>query len=123
MFDLIENGDRIAKEFFPKRLPAARVNYSAWTQRVEVYLSNNPVALVRFRHAEPVLQVPSGMPSNTGAQWAKLRGQLAVLIELANERQHQKRDEVMTLKPGVWGLAVDLKAAWRKLMALWQKPR
>ena len=109
MFDLIENGDRIAKEFYPKRLPAARVNYSAWTQRVEVYLSNDPVALARFRHAEPVLQMPIGMPSNVGGQWAKLRGQLAVLIELANERQHQKRDEVVTLKPGMWAWPSTLK--------------
>ncbi len=35
----------------------------------------------------------------------------------------QKRGELLTLKPGLWGLSVDLKEAARRMSSLWQRWR
>jgi hypothetical protein len=35
--------------------------------------------------------------------------------------QEESGKEVVTLKPGYFGMSIDLKAAWRALMARWRR--
>jgi hypothetical protein len=78
----------------------------AWSRSVEEYLKDDPVALTRFRNAQPISGVHPDIAAAVANHWKKLQGQLAVLTDLARD---------FALSPTLWGLGVNLKAAWRKL--------
>jgi sugar phosphate isomerase/epimerase len=120
----ISEGEQIAAECSrAKFVSGVEERHASWSQRVREYLKDDSVALARFRNAQPVLHVHTGLASSVAGHWQRLQGQLAVLVELAKEREQAKPDEVFALKPAAWGLGVDLEAAWRKIRARWRRGR
>lgn len=112
--DLIKEGEQIAADARGgKNVKGFRERCSAWSRQVEDSLRDDPIALARFRHAPPVPDAQArAIVSGLAGHWQKLTGQLALLIEIARERGEP---EAVTLKPGAYGISVDLKLVWREL--------
>src|SRR6478736_9162715 len=117
LIELIEEGRQIAVGA-GKNVTGFRERCSAWSRKVEAELRDDALGLMRFNNALPIPRIPSGIPFGIADFWQKLQGQMAVLIELAKER---KEPEALTLKPGAYGMNLDLKVAWRKLWVWWSK--
>lgn len=50
------------------------------------------------------------------------KGQM-FLAEPANNGARSRGDELLQLKPGLWGISIDLKAAWRRLVHWYSSQR
>lgn len=122
LIDYVREGQQIASDCHRsgKFVAGVKDRYASWLQSVEEHLKGDPVTLARFRNAQPVPDLPADIVT---AQWQKLQGQLAVLVELARERGEAKPEEVFALKPTRVGVGDDLKAAWRKIVARWHRGR
>ncbi|MGH8615512.1 MAG: hypothetical protein ACREYF_26710 [Gammaproteobacteria bacterium] len=117
----IRQGEQIASGCrSSKSLKGLKTRYVAWSRSVEKYLKDDPVALARFCNAQPVSHIHPDTAVAVANHWKKLQGQLAVLTELARERE---QEEVFALSPILWGWGAGLKSAGRKLKDWWRKRR
>jgi hypothetical protein len=48
------------------------------------------------------------------------RAQSRRLHETAEHRPGEQRPELIELKPGIWGISLNLKAVWRRITAWWK---
>ena len=121
LIEYIRQGEQIASGCRgSKSVKGVKARYVAWSRSVEECLKDDPMALARFRNAQPVLDVPPDIAAGVANHWKKLQGQLAVLNKLARERE---QEEVFALSPILWGWGTGLKAAGRKLKEWWRKCR
>jgi hypothetical protein len=114
---LVTEGQRLVEDAREHRIAEFGTRSEAWARKVELALADNPIALVRFKQAQSITTPTPGITYGTINDFFLLRGRLAVLTEIATEHQRLKRDEVLVLKPSLWGVGLDLKAAWRR----WRK--
>ena len=109
LLDLVREGEQIAAGCrASKFVKGVKARCVAWSRSVEEYLKDDPVALTRFRNAQPISGVHPDIAAAVANHWKKLQGQLAVLTDLARERE---QEVVFALSPTLWGLGVNLKAA------------
>ena len=119
LIDLIKDGQKLVADARKQRTTDYESRCAAWAKRVEFALQNDAVDLVRFWEAERSTNVEPGIPNTIMRDWQMTRARLVLLIEIARERQGHKVAEVVTLKPTLWGIGVDLKTAWRR----WRRKR
>ena len=101
LIEYIRQGEQIASGCRgSKSVKGVKARYVAWSRSVEECLKDDPMALARFRNAQPVLDVPPDIAAGVANHWKKLQGQLAVLNKLARERE---QEEVFALSPILWG--------------------
>jgi len=117
LIPLIEEGEKIAASdaTAPRDF---RERCAAWAKKVIRELEDDPLALARFTTAKPFAHDDTVIPFGIAVHWRRLKGQLAVLIELEKERP-----KAMTFKPGVYGDYTDPKAILQNLKAWWKRPR
>jgi hypothetical protein len=113
LIGLIKEGQKIAAGAFGgKAVKGFRERCGAWSQKVEEELQDDAFARARFESAQPILHEQAGIPFGVAAHWQRLKGQLAVLIELEKERP-----KAVTFKPGAYGIHANPQVIWRNLKA------
>jgi hypothetical protein len=112
LLPLIGEGQNIAEG----GVEGFRVRYGAWLRKVKDELQDAPLLLARFKNAQPITHAQPG-PSGIAAHLRKLRGELAVLIELENDRP-----EAVTSKPELYGVHANPKEIWRNVRDWWKRP-
>jgi hypothetical protein len=117
LIPLIEEGEKIAASdaTAPRDF---RERCAAWAKKVIGELEDDPLALARFTTAKPFAHDDTVIPFGIAVHWRRLKGQLAVLIELEKERP-----KAMTFKPGAYGDYTNPKAILQNLKAWWKRPR
>jgi hypothetical protein len=121
LIKFIREGEQIARGCrASKSAKGVKARYVTWSREVEECLKDDPSALARFRNAPLVSEVPADIGRGVANHWKKLQGQLAVLGELARERE---QEEVSALSPILWGWGNGLTTAGRKLKEWWRRRR
>jgi hypothetical protein len=96
-----------------------------------------PTIDIRFpgvgeRGASPSYLAPAGSllaPAPTAAEilgGSRTAAPSAPLLEIAAPASlppEVKKNELLTLKPTIWGMSVDLKEAWRRLWSWWKEQK
>lgn len=118
LIDLVKDGQKLVADARNQRTEDYGSRCAGWAAIVKTALQDDPLALARFEQAAPLNDDESGIPYGFLRDRQMTRARLAVLIDIARERQRQKWDDILTLKPSMWGMGIDLKAAWHRWRAM-----
>ena len=107
---LVTEGQRLVEDAQNQCFDDYTARCEAWRLKVEGALKGKPLALARFRQAQPINTVQSGIPYGVRSDFALLRGRLVILTyieqELEQERRHAIRSWAATIIGiiGVWAI-------------------
>jgi hypothetical protein len=98
---LVTEGQRLVEDALEQRTADYDARCEAWRLKVEQALKGKPLALTRFRQAQPINMPQSGIPYGIMSDFALLRGRLFVLTQIEQESEQERRQAMRS-----WGVAI-----------------
>src|SRR6185312_4435668 len=109
---LVTEGQRLVEDALEHRTADYDARCEAWRLAVEQSLKGKPLALARFRQAQPINTPQPGITYGTMNDFALLRGRLTVLTQILQEAEQARRDAIyswITVIIGIIGVLAIIK--------------
>jgi hypothetical protein len=101
---LVTEGQRLVEDALEQRTADYAARCEAWRLKVEQALKGKPLALARFRQAQPMNTLQSGIPYGIMSDFALLRGRLFVLTHIEQESDQERRHALRSWAATIIGI-------------------
>ena len=101
---LVTEGQRLVEDALEHRIADYDARCEAWRLAVEQSLKGKPLALARFRQAQPINTPQPGIPYGIMSDFALLRGRLFVLTNINQESKQERRHSIRSWVATIIGI-------------------
>jgi hypothetical protein len=106
---LVTEGQHLIEDAQQQRFDDYGARCESWNQKVQQTLfqqslSWRPLALTRFKQAQPINTPQSGIPNSITNDFALLRGRLAMLTQIVQEAEQARRNAIYSWVTAIIGI-------------------